>query len=535
MTELTKDNFFQFEQQFIERILMKSDLRGRSEDFTRVMDKARELDLEQDAFKLAQNIASDLGEPELWELPEPFVSDVQYQPFPTDCLPKVCADYLRAVCRFVQVSPDMAVLPLLSVLSLCVQGKALVRYPANSHTESLNLYTITVAPPGERKSGVFKALIRPVEQFESRFNELHRHEIAEYRSKLQFLEHQKQSAMSGKNASLERVQELTKEISDLEPVSEMKLICCDTTPEALAFEMQKQKGRMAVMDDEGSVFDVISGIYTGGMSNINLFLKAYDGSAHTIFRRTSENITVDNPYLTFGIMTQPVQFFQSLSNPQFLGRGLMYRFLFAFPKGMAGEQNFASEDIPEDVRNAYDSLIERLLSLPDSDVQICHDDESFGIFQDYFGLLQSKMKESGMFADMKEYASKHFGKVLRIAGLLHLCEHEPEELINAQTAINAVSIGLWAENMALKALGSGLSGDECTRNANYIVRRLRELDVRTTTLRELKRSCRAVNGSEAFEQTVELLEDKKYIRLEKTGTKSNSKVICHINPCLFNA
>ena len=43
-------------------------------------------------------------------------------------------------------------------------------------------------------------------------------------------------------------------------------------------EMYTQGGKIGIIDDEGSIFDVLSGIYSSGQANINIFLKAYDGS-----------------------------------------------------------------------------------------------------------------------------------------------------------------------------------------------------------------------------------------------------------------
>lgn len=530
--ELTRENFYQYEQKYIEQILMKSDLRERAEAFTDIMQRARELDIEQSAYDLAQKTAADFKEPELWELPESFEKETAIRQFPVDSLPKTLSDYLKAVCDFVQVDGSMAALPMLSVLSLCLQGKVTVAHPANAHTESINIYTLTIAPPGERKSGVFKALIRPVEEYQRRYNELHRYDIEEYKSERQFLERQKQAAMSGKNADLKRVQDITKELCDLEPVHEMRLTCSDTTPEALAAEMIKQDGCMAVMDDEGSVFDVVSGLYTGGQGNINLFLKAYDGSAHTIFRRTSDDITLGSPYLTFGIMTQPQQFMQTMSNPQFMGRGLMQRFLFAFPEGRAGTQTYTSRNIPQSIQKAYDELITDLLRIPKNDtpIKLTHDKESYNIFHDYHDLLQSKMKSGGMFENMKEYASKHFGKVLRIAGLLHLCEHKPDEPINGQTAINAVIIGMWAEEMALKAFGGETGEDETVKNAEYMVSRLKTSGSSVMTKRELKHLCRAIHDETTFDETAELLEDLHYLRSERITTAGRPTLRYYVNP-----
>lgn len=502
--------------------------------FTELMQEARERGCENEVYELMKLKAEEFQSEELWEFPRKFEKKAESQPFPVSCLPKVLGDYLRAVCDFVQVDSSMAALPMLSVLSLCLQGKAIVSYPANAHTESINLYTLTVAPPGERKSGVYKALIRPVEEYQRRYNEIHRTAVEEYKSKRQFLERQKQAAMSGKNASLERVQEITRELCELREVHEMRLICSDTTPEALSAEMLNHGGRMAVMDDEGSVFDVISGMYSGGQGNINLFLKAYDGSPHTIFRRTSGNITLESPYLTIGIMTQPQQFFQTMGNPQFSGRGLMQRFLFAFPGGRAGNQSYKSENIPGNVQQAYDELIARLLRMPENDipVRLTHDSESYSVFHDYHDMLQSKMQSGGIFENMKEYAGKQLGKVLKIAGLLHLCEHPADEPVNGQTALNAVGIGLWTENQALIAFENGAVEDEVTKNARYITGRLKSSGSGMMTYRELKRLCKAIHDNAAFDEAVELLEDMKYIRSERIEKSGRPSVRYYINPLI---
>lgn len=534
MAELTKENFLLYAGQAIEQILLISDIHERFSSFTDIMNKAREFGKTEEVEKLAQKTAADFNEPELWELPESFEKEIKLQGFPISSLPKTLADYLSALCDFVQVDSSMAALPMLSVLSLCLQGKAIVAYPANAHTESINLYTLTIAPPGERKSGVFKELIKPVQEYQRKYNELHRNDVEESKSKRQFLERQKQAAMSGKNASLERVQEFTKELCSLEQVHEMRLTCSDTTPEALAMEMLKQGGCMAVMDDEGSVFDVISGMYTGGQSNVNLFLKAYDGSPHTILRRTSDDITLNKPYLTIGIMTQPQQFMQTMSNPQFSGRGLLQRFLFSFPEGRAGTQAYTSKNIPQDIHRSYDELITKLLKMPKNDapVKLIHNKESYNIFHDYHDMLQSKMRSGGIFENMKEYASKHFGKVLKIAGLLHLCEHTADEPINGKTALNAVSIGLWAENQALLAFDGGTGEDETIKNAKYIIKRLKSFDNEIMTKRELKHLCRAIHDEAAFDEATELLEDMNYMRSERIETSGRPSVKFCVNPLI---
>ena len=336
----------------------------RVQFFTDVMDTARAYELEAQAIEISKAMCLQEGEEDLWELPQTFEIPVKLTEFPLKHLPKVLKEYLEAIVKSVQVYPEMIALPLLSVLSLCVQGKAVVNYPGNNHTEPLNIYTMTIAAPGERKSGSLKNLIKPIEKYQENYNKVHEIEIKEYQTEKAFLERQKLQAMSGKNASLNRAKEITKQICELEEKHELKLIVKDVTPEALAWELYLQNERIAILDDEGSVFDVLSGLYSNGQTNINIFLEAYDGSSYSILRRTKESITLYNPLLTMGLMVQPSHFEEAMNNNQFSGRGFIYRFLFSFPESKVGFQTFRSENIDSKLQQDYYNLIEHLLCMP---------------------------------------------------------------------------------------------------------------------------------------------------------------------------
>ncbi len=521
---------------FIGNTLLKSDMKERAELFTGMMNTARELGIEEQVYNIAQQIAKDYNEPELWEFPQPFEKNVSLSPFPVSSLPPVLGDFLKAVAEYVQVYPEIAVLPLLSVLSLCVQGKAAVSYPGNNHTEPLNLYTMTVASPGERKSGAFKEFMRPVEAYQERYNTVHKTEIEQYKAEKAFLETQKRAAMNGKNASLERVRELTKQLSELEEKHELRLNVNDVTPEALAWEMFLQGGRIGVVDDEGSVFDVLSGLYSGGTSNINIFLKAYDGSNYTIVRRTKEDIVLKNPLLTMGIMTQPDHFAEAVGNKQFSGRGFIHRFLFAFPESKAGYQSFTSKSVPFELQRQYTELINRLLSMPytDNPPVIGCDEQAYALLSDYHNHLQEEMREGGMFAGLKEWASKQFARCLKITAILHLCTQEADKPVTAQEALNGISISMWCENHALKAFSGAVSDSQEVKDAKYILSRLKNSRKDSISKRDLLRLCRAISADEA-EEPIQLLEDMKIIRRETLSAdkQGRPKEIIKINPFAY--
>ncbi len=276
--------------------------------YTDLMKEAREYEVETEVYELMKLKAEEFQSPELWEVPQDFEKQVPMQKFNPDYLPDLLRDYLKAVAEFAQVDIEMCVLPLLSVLSLCVQGKAVVKHPINSHTQPLSLYTLTVAPPGEKKSGVLKEFKRPVEEFQKSYNKAHALDFAEYASKIELLE--KQRAVAIKKGDEPMLKDCDKDLLALKqnPVYPVTFSLDDVTPESLANEMYRNGNRMGILASEGAVIDILTGIYSGGVSNISLFLESYDGNSYDLSRQTRGQLHLENPLLAIGLMVQPSLF-----------------------------------------------------------------------------------------------------------------------------------------------------------------------------------------------------------------------------------
>lgn len=498
--------------------LIHQNPRERAQHFTNIMDTARALDLEEQAEEVAQAIAKREGEPELWELPEPFEKPVELTGFPVSALPKALSDYLKEVARTVQVYPEMCALPLLSTLSLCVQGKACIQFPGNDHTEPLNIYTLTVASPGQRKTSCFSCFTAAVDNYVKRYNAIHSVEIQNNKAERAAIEKQINKEICSKNPDMDHIRELNEKLNSMDRLNELRMNVKDITPEALAWEMFLQNERIGILDDEGGVFDVLGGLYSGGQSNLSIFLEAYDGSMYSIIRRTKENITLNSPLLTIGLMTQPDHFENIMNNRQFSGRGLIQRFLFAFPGSRTGQQKLTTGTIDHDSQVNYIQLINKLLEMPfpapgeETPAIIC-DAAAARILTEYFDMLQAKIRPGGLFENMVEWAAKHFARCMRIAGTLHLCEHSAADELNEQTAASAISIAVWAENHALKALSGEMNDNQETRDAKYILSRVKEKRVSELSKSELLRMCRRLKADE-IEAPLELLEDHSMIKRE---------------------
>lgn len=535
---VSRERFISVIESLVLDAVICSNPKARAEQYTNIMDTARFLNIEQMTEETAQEIASREGCSELWELPESFEKSVELSEFPLSSLPPTLSEYLKEVSRTVQVAPDMCALPMLSALSLCVIGKARIQFPGTDHSEPLNLYTLTVAAPGQRKTSTLDKFTEPIKAYVRRYNAIHSADIKANQAERAAIQKQIDKEIGSKNFDITKIRELNEQLGSIEDLHELRMNVKDVTPEALAHEMLMQHERIGILDDEGSVFDVIGGLYSGGQANLGIFLEAYDGSPYSILRRTKEPITLDQPLLTMGLMAQPDHFTDIMSNKQFSGRGLIHRFLFSFPVSRVGQQTLSTGSINSNVSNQYIRLINRLLELPYPDSEeaaplIVCDQTAAEALTTYFDYMQERMREDGIFENMVEWASKHFARCMRIAAILHLCEHSAKEELSEQTAINAIGIATWAENHALKALSGESSDTQDVKDAKYILSRVKKKGITELSKRELLRECKSFHTQDEIEPPLELLEDMKIIKRETRQTKGRPKEMIKFNPVIL--
>ncbi len=516
--------------------LLSNDERERAEGYTNIMNKARQFGISAEVADFYKTAAQLYKVEELWEMPKPLISVSEVSELPLNAFPSVLSDYLKAVSDFVQVYPEMCVLPMLSVLSTCVQGKAVIRNPGGGNLESLNLYTVTVAEPGERKSGVFKAMTEPLFRLQREENKRRKPLITEYRTRKQYLENQIETAVKQRKEQ-SVIMNLQTELDDLRPVSAVNLNVNDATGEAIINELQQNDEKIAVLSDEGGIFDILSGIYSKGNVNIDLFLKGYDGSHYHCTRVGRGSVDLDHPLVTLGLMTQPQAFEKAVSNPTFIGRGLIHRCMFSFPKSKSGHRSFTTKYIDTQVSQHYEELVERLLSVkrPDTPPILTCDKEATNLLHDYFNSVEVRLKQGGEFCNLKEWANKQLGKTLRIAGIFHLCEHEPSEPINGDTAFKAIQIAMWQEGQAKRAF-EGVTEQREKEDAEYILEKVRSKGIMEYSKTELKRLCRKFKRTSDLDEPLELLKDMAYLKevYNDAVTKGRPTAPIYIfNPFIF--
>ena len=472
-----------------------------------------------------------------WDTPIPF-DDFTLPEFPTDALPPVVRDYVKAVAETTQTSVDMAAVASLAILSICLQGKYRI-WGKSDWSEPLNTYCVIVLPPAERKSAVISLMIAPLEEYEQEINSAMDAQIIESQMKKAVLEKERrmlEDKVSKGKADASELTEKAKEISAFQEVQPLKLFVDDVTAEKLASVLAENRGKTAIISAEGGIFDILNGIYTKNV-NIDVFLKGHCGDTIRVDRigRASENIV--HPALTMLLAVQPGVLNGMMSNDTFRGRGLTARFLYSMPKSCLGMRSFHTESIPEPVKTEYTKLIHSLLEVDCKEDPLQLSEEATSALEKLY--LDNESRLCTDLSEIADWAGKYVGAVLRIAGLLHAAQHHSFldfTEVSGETMENAARIGEYFLEHA-KAAYSLMGADPVNKQGEYLLDAIKRGQVSEFSRRDAMRMCRRFHTTESLQPVLNRLCEYGYIAPKPTepvlGVGRRPSEVYLTNPCLL--
>ena len=387
----------------------------------------------------------------------PFFVPSAKDAFPIEMLPAPAADMVSAVAESTQTTLDMAGSCVLAVLATAAQGKARVQMKPG-WVEPLNLFCLVVAEPGERKSAVLAQMKQPIEDYERKANEAIRLSVERSRSEWRTLE-AKQKRLEAKLSkgddpdTSRNLKEVNEQIAAFQPVNPIRLLVDDCTPEALTKLLSDSGGRISVFSAEGGIFDILNGSRFNTSVNMDVFLKGHAGDSIRVDRLNRPPEYIPHPALTVLLMAQPDVLRECINNQAFMRRGLMARFLIAWPESRVGKRLYDTPLIPEEVSAAYEKVVTRLLVLGmdvDKPYLLRLDEKAQALSRFLFQDLEQQMNTD--FKGMAGWPQKLHGVIGRIAGIIHLVE-DPENgvdtLVTEDDFIRAQTIGLYYLTHAL--------------------------------------------------------------------------------------
>ena len=225
------------------------------------------------------------------------------------------------------------------------------------YTEPLNVYTLCPLDPANRKSTTVEACTAPLKEWEKEMSETLMPEVKAAKSRRLTMERaiEGKRSKAAKCKSQDEIEALQREIEALEAAlpevpTIPRILADNTTPEALAKLMEEMGGCICIITAEGGIFDILAGMYSKGVPNLDLFLKAHSGDTYRVDRRQSSPIILDCPHLTLGISPQPVTLAERSASRLFRGRGLDGRFLYFMPESLLGRRKLEPMPMPQDVK-----------------------------------------------------------------------------------------------------------------------------------------------------------------------------------------
>ena len=458
--------------------------------------------------------------------------------FPADALPDTMQQYVCAVAEQTQTFPDMAAVIGLGVLAVCLQGKFRIE-GIPGYTEPLSLYTVVIAPPGERKSGVMRAMTASLYEYEQEYNRAHADEVRANRRERERLERQiaglkkKLETRIDREAELE-LQHLEHQLEDLPELHSARYFADDCSSEALTRLMAANGGVLSVISTEGGIFDILGGRYSAKV-NLDVWLKGHCGDAIYVDRIGREAECIPNPTLSAILTIQPSVLNEIMEDTTMTGRGLIARFLYASPASAIGRRKFRSEPVSPAVKSAYRDLVFRLMAipLPEEPGTLTLSEEALEVISDHFDEHERWLTGEGQ--AIADWASKYIGAVLRIAGLLHASETGCEaRKVSADTMRRAIRIGQYFLAHAGYAY-SVMGTDQNVRKAKFVLAKLGTFNRLEVKRAELFQLCRGkfFRKAEDMSPTLELLEEHGYLKQEipeRKGPGRRPDVRIMLNP-----
>jgi replicative DNA helicase len=429
--------------------------------------------------------------------PQPLTERHQLERFPVDALPGSVAAMVDAIAVATQTDGAMAGVAALGVLSACAGGRAQVEV-RRGWREPVNVYCAVVAAPGERKSAVVQAMTHPLVLAEQRLAQAIRPKrIAAHTTREIAYRRAEAAKVAAGKAAPQQQQRLLEEAVTAELLAAQisvpampKLIADDITPEAAVSLLADQQGRLAVISAEGGLFETIAGRYSGGVPNLEVWLKGHAGDAITVDRKGRDPEHIRHPALTLLLMLQPAVLTAVARHSLLEGRGLLARFLFALPSSRMGTRRIAAPPVPEPIEQAYGDVVASIVtSLWDSaDAAILQlSDTAHDTVIDFERTIEPEFLPLGKLHPIRDWGSKMTGATMRIAGLLHLAKHPVDAWnhpINAETVEDAIQLAKFFTSHAIAAFDA-MHTDPLLDDAEYLLAVIKRLNREELSQRDM--------------------------------------------------
>jgi len=485
------------------------------------------------------------------EWPEPILfGDIETPDIQASLLPSWLGEYAKAVSDNTQTPPGLAVMMGLSTIATCIQKRVEVSPYGDDYKEPLALWTLTGLPPASRKTAVKSAMTAPLSMWEkeqalSLSDEIKR--IACIRSvNLKRIEKLTKKAAEQEDPlerqiTIDEIERLDRDTPD--EIVAPRLLIDDITPERTPGVMAQHGERVGLLSDEGGIFEIMSGLYSNGRANLNVFLQAHAGASVRVDRQDRTGY-LERPALSVGLTVQPdvISELSQGGKGRFRGNGLLARFLYCIPRNNIGTRDVTRRTpIPQSIKSRYQAGIYDLLS-----IELLRGDQGREIprilslskdalqsWEQFSQYIESIQGPNGDLESIQDWSGKLPGAALRIAGLFHVIEHGlAVPVISKQTIERSLDLSELLIPHA-KAAFELMADDPAYHDAKQVYKWILSRGETSFKQNEAFRELRRFRHIDRLEKALKILNDRHIISgPTRIGTGGRPSIIYLVNPLL---
>jgi replicative DNA helicase len=507
--------------------------------------------LEAAAAKLAQKQKPDPRfvppEPVIDIWPDPILPGSKQTPeILADILPGIFGEHAAAVAESTQTPQALATMFTLSVLATVLQGRFEVSPYGDDYLEPLSIWTTCCYPVGGRKTAVFNACVKAVQQWEKLNGDRSRSEIARRKSlrevalkKIEFLKNA--AAKAGDAEERERLRnEIQLELENMP--AEMKAARCFTsnaTPERTEGLLSEQGGKIGILSDESDTFLNLSGGLRGGMASLDVVLKGHAGSSIRVDRQGRE-AHLDRPAVSMGLIVQPETFGELAAGRRLRNTGILARYLYAIPKSNIGQRDVRKRvSIPRAIADGYhDAVMNLLQGYEDHTAEpviLGFSSEAREPLIEFAEEIEREQGEGGKFEEISDWTSKLPGAVVRLAAIFQLAQ---DGLAARTVQVGSVGRALYLCRLLIphaQAAFAMLGADDTDTDALAVLRWIRDDEKKEFTRHSAQLAMRRrFSKIERLIDALSVLRDNYIISGEKkTSSGGRPSAFYLVNPKLY--
>lgn len=464
------------------------------------------------------------GQAALTQAPRPWGS-LPKSPVPPaldlSLLPPALREMAVAVADSMMMSREMAALVGLGVGSACNTGRVFINlYPG--WDEPGWCFFLCIAKSTEGKSQIMHKMSNCLLQWQEAENKKREFNIQNSKAWLDSLNSQLQGAQ--RKGDKEKIRLINQEILEFQPVYPIsRFILGDITPEAMLTVMRENDGAIAQLDDEARLFNILSGQYQQNPS-LDPWLNGYTYSPNGSIRKEQPRLFIPHAAVSQLVLTQPYDLNELLSNPRFIGKGLLPRFLIAIPSSPA---DFVRNPpaIPDGVKQRYEAAVQRMLTMQKHTLQTTH--EAQEVFKDWREECYYKLK--GEWAALETV--KLIGHAARLACVLQTWESN-NLVVEADRMRDAVTLTRWFVEHMLRVYGEQSAVSRQAQDALKLLQKRGEGCVLERTLTDTLRK-RKDFDKDGFERALCELAARGYIQRDEVKGGGRPMKYIYVHPELM--